>query len=521
MKNFAYSFRAIAFTACLLTSVGAFAQQSISANGEAVALKQNTAYTIKDATDKYINPSWFTANNDGTYTFKAIDGNYVLIDHGSLNYIEVRTTDKDGNDLTLQSDGTGALYLVGSQIGLPSTSENPQAFITSDLRKMISMAPVKAGVYEITLLAGEQIGSGATGFYADKTNRLTGSGTYKVTSSSGPIVMNTSDGNLNAPSQAPYRSTIVLTVDCSNGSSAITVKSTLTYPAKPISLTFNGKKMTNPGYDYYYTGTFTQGADYKVTGADVINGDDWYYDVDYFSKNADGSFKFLPITGTYTVRANFATRSFQVYPSEADGTAGSYNVEDGTGAIWIRGNRWIYKPSYHFASAFYEGLGNLNASLAMAPIEKNKWQLTLRLGKEVSPSANTYMNDRNNCYYFRIYGFLDKSNGVVFGNEVNQWFKAAYTISDKNDFIPGPSKVQNIRIMKKFEEGKTYRIILDTSDPKNAKLSLEVTDTPTNIRSITTHESVNDNAIYNLAGQRVDSSYKGVVIRGGKKMINR
>jgi hypothetical protein len=41
----------------------------------------------------------------------------------------------------------------------------------------------------------------------------------------------------------------------------------------------------------------------------------------------------------------------------------------------------------------------------------------------------------------------------------------------------------------------------------------------TGIKNVTT--TANSSAIYNLAGQKVSESYKGVVIQNGKKMINK
>lgn len=499
--------------------------QTLPTDGSDVELKQGTAYKISKASGQYINPSWFTANSDGTYTFQGIDGTYTLYDHsskGSLSYIEVRNASTNS---TLQSDGSGALYLVGTQVGLPSAIENPQSFDISNLDNMIGMTPVKKGVYEITLTSGVQIDGSDICLYADKTHdnkthRLSPSGAdgYKVTSISGPIGMD-KYGNLTATQNIPYRSTIVLTVDCSKGVSNIALSSTYIAPSTNISPAFNGKTMTNKGFDYYYTGSFTQGQSYTVSGADDFKDADWYYDIDYFEKNANGTLKFLPVSGTYTVRANFATRSFQIYPSEADGTPASYNVDNGTGAVYIRGHKWITKPSYNFAINFMDGVGTLDNNLPMAPVGKNKWQLTLRYGKEISPDANNYYN--TNRYYFRMYGTVGKTAGMVFGNVVNQWFKAAYTIPDKTYIKSSTKTPQNIITLKKFEEGKTYRLILDTSEPKNAKLSVEVFDTPTSIRSITTSIGVNDHAVYNLAGQRVDRNYKGVVIIGGKKRVNR
>jgi hypothetical protein len=47
------------------------------------------------------------------------------------------------------------------------------------------------------------------------------------------------------------------------------------------------------------------------------------------------------------------------------------------------------------------------------------------------------------------------------------------------------------------------------------------TDPFTGIESIKTTAKVYDDAIYNLAGQKVGKDYKGIVIKNGKKMIQK
>lgn len=57
---------------------------------------------------------------------------------------------------------------------------------------------------------------------------------------------------------------------------------------------------------------------------------------------------------------------------------------------------------------------------------------------------------------------------------------------------------------------------------KNAKSNFfQVESATTGISTLTTATKNSDGATYNLAGQRVGSNYRGVVIRGGKKYINR
>ena len=48
-----------------------------------------------------------------------------------------------------------------------------------------------------------------------------------------------------------------------------------------------------------------------------------------------------------------------------------------------------------------------------------------------------------------------------------------------------------------------------------------VIDTVTGVESIKTFTEKANGACYNLAGQKVDSAYKGVVIQNGKKMIQK
>ena len=57
----------------------------------------------------------------------------------------------------------------------------------------------------------------------------------------------------------------------------------------------------------------------------------------------------------------------------------------------------------------------------------------------------------------------------------------------------------------------------------NYQITIISIDTTTGIDSLNAeNKTLNDNApIYNLAGQRVDKTYKGVVIQNGKKFINR
>ena len=66
--------------------------------------------------------------------------------------------------------------------------------------------------------------------------------------------------------------------------------------------------------------------------------------------------------------------------------------------------------------------------------------------------------------------------------------------------------------LKKF--GTTYEL-----DKNNILISLN--GKTTGITNITTDEAAKNAPVYNLAGQKVTKAYKGVVIKNGKKMIQK
>jgi hypothetical protein len=53
----------------------------------------------------------------------------------------------------------------------------------------------------------------------------------------------------------------------------------------------------------------------------------------------------------------------------------------------------------------------------------------------------------------------------------------------------------------------------------HAGATLNYSDNPSGITLPTTAVRHESSAIYNLAGQKVDASYKGVVIKNGKKYV--
>ena len=60
---------------------------------------------------------------------------------------------------------------------------------------------------------------------------------------------------------------------------------------------------------------------------------------------------------------------------------------------------------------------------------------------------------------------------------------------------------------------------IQPSSTTNAKIHIMIDNETTGINLIENNSNVSNNAIYNLAGQKVDASYKGIVIKNGKKYL--
>ncbi len=121
---------------------------------------------ITDFESWWIDPDFFTKGVDGTLTFLPLDGTYRVTANTVWNYFIVEAM--DGNELArLQDDGTGALWIVGDgEIGKP-TMDNGINWTTE---KALCMAQISPKMYQVTLVAGENIKTNSINFkfYGEK-----------------------------------------------------------------------------------------------------------------------------------------------------------------------------------------------------------------------------------------------------------------------------------------------------------------------------------------------------------------
>lgn len=124
-----------------------------------IRLDQNSKLNFREFTaldELYCDPDYFNFDEDAfEISFLPVSGYYnVKLDklNGTLS---AKRVNEDGSEMTLQADGTGALWLMGWGVGSPSQSYQfgwtPGA--------SYCMAEVKPGVFQFTGQAGPETGS--------------------------------------------------------------------------------------------------------------------------------------------------------------------------------------------------------------------------------------------------------------------------------------------------------------------------------------------------------------------------
>ena len=146
--------------------------------------------------------------------------------------------------------------------------------------------------------------------------------------------------------------------------------------------------------------------------------------------------------------------------------------------------------------------------------------------------GNINNNVVNGDFYFRgLYGskqYTEKENGNLTntpisdnGSQKYQFISTAagnylkYLKSDSTSKFPGFRAYFYFPGWKAEENNK----LQSSTNTSNAKVFLFVEGSTTGISDIRTDENNNDGRIYNLAGQVVDESYKGIVIKNGRKYL--
>ncbi|TCO09709.1 DUF5125 domain-containing protein [Natronoflexus pectinivorans] len=114
---------------------------------------------IADIEEWWIDEDFFTLNSDNTLTFLPVSGRYRVTANFNRRYFIVEAM--TGNNLsTLQADGGGAIWIIGTDIGKPSLSNE----VGWNTDKALCMAQVSPNVYQVTVVAGESMNNESINF---------------------------------------------------------------------------------------------------------------------------------------------------------------------------------------------------------------------------------------------------------------------------------------------------------------------------------------------------------------------
>ena len=347
-----------------------------------LSLAQNETITIEGIPgleEWWIDPDFFEANGDGTLKFLPITGNYRITANYKHSYLIVEAI--NGSDYeTLQSDGSGALWTIGEGVGKPSYTANQVGWITE---KGLYMAQIEPKKYQLTLVAGKQVKADGINFKFFHQKGWGGEYTgTTLTTTSDLILVGTGDngadnGNLALQSGKTlelggiYRFVVDVTGGIENA--VLSVEKIGQEEVESASITMNGEKMEMLEPELYaITTTLEQDGTLQFAGIDEPAS--WWLDPDYFEAQANGSVKFLPVSGQYKVKANTASKVLSC-ARQIDGADATLQA-DGTGAIWLMG--WgVGSPSMDSQFGWTPG-----AAYALAEIAPAVYRFTGKAGPE-------------------------------------------------------------------------------------------------------------------------------------------
>jgi len=167
----------------------------------------------------WIDADYFEEQEVGLYYFVPIDGKFRVTANLSMNYFKVEAL--DGNSLaSLNEDGTGALWVIGTDVGKPSVDENEVGWNPDNA---LCMAPIGDKKYQLTVVGGESVRTTGINFKFFHQKGWGGEFTNETISTDSDIVFigdgeNGSDpGNLGLVSTLEAGAAYVFVVDLSAG----------------------------------------------------------------------------------------------------------------------------------------------------------------------------------------------------------------------------------------------------------------------------------------------------------------
>lgn len=400
--------------------------------------------------DWWLNPDYFTKNDDGTLTFNAYSGNYRIIADSKLKYLRVYKLIGDA-PATLNDDGTGALWIIGAGIGHPSIN-NEVGWTTE---KALCMAPVGEKTYQITVVGGQTIATNDINFkFFGQMGwgvELTGA---DLVSKSNLIGVGTGDnghdnGNLFFEDGVVLQDNgvYVITVDLTQGihDAIMTVdfNGEQQFEEKPIYL--NNQKMSTSDNALYST-VIELNQNSKLSFREFSDLADLYYDPDFFFFDEDAfDVTFLPVSGHYNVILDKLNGTLTAQHVNADGSEMTLQP-DGSGALWLMG--WgVGSPSLDNQFGWDPG-----KAYQLAQIAPGVFQFTGKAG----PEKGSSIGDRFRTDYLSFKFFHQNGWGGEFG-------EGALKMTGITDTMLKNTGNFELADGTQLEAGATYRLTIDLS----------------------------------------------------------
>lgn len=399
--------------------------------------------------DWWIDPDFFKKEDDGTLTFLPASGSYRVIADLQKQYFRVYLL--NGNDpATLGSDGSGAVWVIGTNVGKPSVGSNEVGWTTENA---LCMAPLGGNRYQLTLVGGQTVSTDAINFKFFHQMGWGGEfGGDALTSTSDVVKVGTGeDGHDNGNLYLAEGKTLeanhvyVFTVDLSAGisSGVLSVTDAGEQAFEEKTVTVNGVRLTTSDNSFYEgTAALKQGENLDINGLSSL--DEYYADPDYFTFDEDSnSFKVNVIDGDYKIRINKGAKTISALMMWDNEEA---TFENG-GAVWLMG--WgVGSPSMDSQFGWNPG-----AAYCMAQIAPKVYQFT----GEAGPENGSWTGVRFRTDYLSFKFFMQDGWGGEFSgdNSLALTGNAANLIS-----MPGNFELASGVTL---EEGATYRITIDLS----------------------------------------------------------
>ena len=431
-------------------------------NYEAVVnLTQDGEFQVSGYSENFsdwtIDPDFIEMTSEsGTFRFLPVDGMYKITMDMTNKFFKFEAMKSSTELATLNEDGTGAVWLIGSTcVGKPTISQgaswNPE-------NGGLCLAQIEPGVHQITLVAGVQLTTSDIDFkfFHQKTwGGEFGGGT--ITTDSPLITIGESDGNIHLADGVTleaggvYRFTVDLTnttVD-NSGDNMVMSGAVLSVvkdgeqeiPAQEIAI--NGQTLEMVTADHYTaTMDLTQNSTLSVTGLEMSDMLSYYLDPDYLSLGSS-ALSFAATDGRY--RIDLYTDSKYVSFTKVNEDGSDDTLADG--ALWLMG--WgVANPVMTSQFGWDQG-----SNFCMAEVSPMVFQFT---GTAVGETDGTTMGGRFrydyvSCKYFFYNGY---NHGELNADQVEFSGNAAELLTMSGSNIEASF----------LEEGATYRLTIDLSD---------------------------------------------------------